>query len=177
MKKNDAFPSTFLKKDDVTRPLILTIDHVEMEEINNDGGKESKAVAHFQGDHKPMVLNSGNWDTLEEEYGDDSDDWAGCKCEIYVDPDVRYGGKKVGGLRVRIPSKTNTAVLWKYAEAVNAAKAAGIPESAVKEKLKQEGFDGWYPSRCTSVVQGMIDEVKDTFGSSEKEEKEEPIPF
>jgi hypothetical protein len=37
---------------------------------------------------------------LVEAWGDDASQWVGRRAELYGDPDVEFGGKKVGGIRV-----------------------------------------------------------------------------
>jgi hypothetical protein len=110
MKANDVFPSKYLKKDDAQKPLRLTVASVVIEDVSTDDGKEKRPVMHFDGDHKPMIINRGNWTVLEEAYGDDSDDWEGKPVEVYVDPNVMFGSKRVGGLRVRIPEQARQPV-------------------------------------------------------------------
>lgn len=110
MKRSDAFPSKYLKKEDVTNPLIATIRHVEMGDVGMEENSDTKPIMFFrEADIKPMVINSGNWDTIAELYGDDSDGWSMKQIEIYIDPNVKFSGKKVGGLRVRQPGGSNNA--------------------------------------------------------------------
>ena len=101
MKRNDAFPGKWLKKEDILGPTILSIAKVELADVGMDGQPEMKPAMWFEQDVTPMILNSSNWDTLEELYGDDSDMWKSKQIAVYVDPDVRFGNKKVGGLRLR----------------------------------------------------------------------------
>src|SRR5688572_16870977 len=101
MKMSDMFPANFLKKEDVPQPTRAVIARVTMEEVTGDTGKEMKATIHFDGDQlKPMILNKGNATTICESFGDDSDRWIGKTIEVYTDPGVMFGGKRVGGLRV-----------------------------------------------------------------------------
>jgi hypothetical protein len=55
-----------------------------------------------------MVLNITTIRVLEAAYGGDTDQWVGNKVMVYVDPNVSFGGKVVGGLRLRTP-KVKTA--------------------------------------------------------------------
>lgn len=103
MKVNDLYPSNYLKKEDVPFPTSVTIKHVTQEEISGEGGKELKAIIYFVGNLKPMVLNKGNAITIAEVYGDDTDAWHGKAVEVYTDASVMFAGKRVGGLRLRIP--------------------------------------------------------------------------
>lgn len=111
MKLNDLYPSNFLKKEDVTTPVVATIKLVIQEEINSDGGKETKPILHFAALLKPLVLNRGNGETIAAIYGDDTDLWVGKPIEIYADPSVMFAGKRVGGVRVRAPQRMNGAPL------------------------------------------------------------------
>ena len=108
MKKNDAYPSTYLKQEDLgTRHVLVTIDRVELEKMPGDDD-ESKPVAYFVGHNKGLALNRINWDTIEDSTGqDDSDNWHGLKIVLYVDPKVMFGGKRVGGIRVMAPPKNH----------------------------------------------------------------------
>ncbi len=101
MKMHEAFPGNYLTKDDVEDGLEVCIDRVEIEDLHApDGITQTKPVLYFH-DAKPLVLNKENWQTIADLYGDESDDWAGHWIEVYVDPSVRFGGKRVGGIRVK----------------------------------------------------------------------------
>ncbi len=53
---------------------------------------------------KPMVLNSTNGQIIAAITGsEETDNWIGKKIVLYDDPNVSFGGKLVGGIRVRAP--------------------------------------------------------------------------
>ena len=84
MKLSEMFPGTYLKKEDVANPKILTIAEVTIEEIENEDGKTTKPILYFEEkDVRPLVLNKTVATTLEENFGLDSDDWAGNKIELF----------------------------------------------------------------------------------------------
>jgi hypothetical protein len=112
MKRNDAFPKKYLCKEDVLQPLTATISNVNHQEIGSGDETEVKVVMEFNGDTKPMVLNGTNWDTLETAFGEDSDAWIGKTVTLYNDPNVMYGGKKTGGVRVRVDRVLSPAEKW-----------------------------------------------------------------
>lgn len=110
MRRSEAFPSQYLGKDDVQQDILAHIKDVGKESIKSDGADEEKAVMTWQErDLKPMILNNTNWMALEDAYGEESDGWKGKPVEIYLDPSVMYGGKRVGGVRLRVPKPTATA--------------------------------------------------------------------
>lgn len=130
MNRNDAFPSKYLKKEDLTSgPIIATIARVEMGDVGTEDNKDTKPIMFFrEEDIKPMVVNSGNWDTCAELFGDESDNWTRHQVEIFVDQNVKYAGKKVGGLRLRGVNsgapKNMTVVLARDNEALMARWSA-----------------------------------------------------
>ena len=106
MNINQAFPSKYLKSDDIARPIKVFIAGVSMEEIA-DG--ETKPVLHFRPnqnlpnhEHPAMVLNLTNSDMIKATYGSDTDAWVGHEVGLWVDPNVRFGNKTVKGLRIKV---------------------------------------------------------------------------
>jgi hypothetical protein len=97
--------SRFLRKEDVDPPVTATIDHVEKVNVAPMGEKpELKWCLFFRKEQgiKPLVLNRTNGELLARALGSrDSADWIGKDIELYADPTVPFGGKLVGGIRVR----------------------------------------------------------------------------
>lgn len=131
MKRSQAFPGNYLAKEDVTDAVTAIIATVAMEPVREDNGDRMKPVLRFAQDQlRPLILNNVNWDTLEHAYGDDSDAWLGRPVEIYCDPSVMFGGRRVGGVRVRVPR-----------EAPPAKPAEGPPHATeAQHKLAMECF-------------------------------------
>lgn len=99
-----AFPSKYLKGADLNGKTVrVTIDRVEIEEV---GDGDRKPVLYFQNKDKGLALNRINADTISSTLGPETDDWSGRTIELYFDPNVYYGPKKVGGLRVRVPKQS-----------------------------------------------------------------------
>ena len=92
----------FIKKDHLSggKTLLLTIATVSMEDV----GEDEKPVMYFNDHDKALPLNKTNADIIAESYGEETNAWEGKKIEIFLDPTVKYQGKKVGGVAVRIPS-------------------------------------------------------------------------
>lgn len=186
MKRSDAFPSQYLGKDDVHSPRIVTIDDVQKATIKGENGEEEKPVMYFRDFPKPMILNNVNWMTVESEYGDDSDLWKGKQIELYHDPNIMFGSKRVGGVRIRIP-QTGTvarvgapsADLWPWTIAVQKCSEAGIDESALKAALKDIGLTSYRAERDTIVVKQLISDRRagSHFEGQTAVFKEEEIPF
>lgn len=94
------FPGTYLKAGEYDeRGTVHTISECRQEEVGTD--KELKWVVYFHDAGKGLVLNKSNAEALLDMLGEDLDAWSGKKVEVYHDANVSYGGKRVGGLRVR----------------------------------------------------------------------------
>jgi len=182
MKTGEIFPSKWVKKEDVKHPVIAIIEDVRLEPVKGEHGEEEKAVMYFERDKlKPFILNRGNMETIESAYGDETDDWRGKPVELYEDPGVMYGPKRVGGVRVRIPSgaaKTATPPvddsIWGFSKAVAECEIVGITKDAMVAKLKELGKTGYIASRDTLAVKEMIARVQNGDAASGDLES---IPF
>lgn len=104
MKVSDMIQSKFLRKEDfVDEDRVMTIRGVKLEDMPGDDHQQ-KWVLYFREEAKGMAMNVTTIRVLEKAYGDDSDLWVGKRVKVYVDPNVSFGGRVVGGLRL-MPSK------------------------------------------------------------------------
>jgi hypothetical protein len=111
---NDLKSSKFLKKEDVGEGSLVTIRAVTQENVAKEGvDPEMKWVLHFDQFEKPMVLNSTNGQIIGKITGIEDDievGWIGKQVVLYNDPNVSFGGKLMGGIRVRAIRKTTAKV-------------------------------------------------------------------
>jgi hypothetical protein len=113
MKSYKAYSdSRYLKKEDFPTPEVLIIIEVREEEVTAPGEKpKRRVVLYFDGKDKGLVLNQANGDALFELTGyEDPEQWIDVRVEVYCDPNVKYAGKKVGGIRLRLPAPAAAAV-------------------------------------------------------------------
>ena len=112
---SDYDKSRFLKWQDlgeIGASVTVTIRDVTEEEFEDkQGSKEKKPVLWFNGlpkklTEKGLALNTTNRNTLSDEHGDAMLDWVG-ETVIVFSMMTDFGGKMVGALRVRLPSKGN----------------------------------------------------------------------
>lgn len=106
MKLTELVPSQskYLSKDDVGEAgRNLTIKGFKREPVKNDAGtNEDKAVMYFEEDIKPMILNKTNMNRLAViTKAETTGDCKGKTINVFCDPMVEFGGKIVGGLRIR----------------------------------------------------------------------------
>ncbi len=101
---NDAFPSNYLKASDLGgRQIVVTIDRVEFEAVGRD--KEQKAVIHFVGKQKGMVLNKTNARKIIEIAGSAlTEDWQGVAVVLYP-TETEFAGETVECIRLKPVNK------------------------------------------------------------------------
>lgn len=105
-KIGQMLPSKFLKKEDLDGPTLATVAGVQQQDVGTQDAPDTKWTMTFEELEKPLVLNSTNIQLAAQALGsDDTDDWIGQKLVLYVDPNVSYAGKIVGGIRIRAPKK------------------------------------------------------------------------
>jgi hypothetical protein len=103
MRRDEVFPSKYLKASDLSNPIVVTIESAPLEVLKNPEGREQhKTVLYFRGAKKALPLNVTNWDDVAEICGEDTDDWPGNKIELYATK-TQMGGKIVDCIRVRAP--------------------------------------------------------------------------
>ena len=94
--------SKWLKKEDVmelsAEQQIATVQAVVEEQVGDD----VKPVVYFKGIEKGWAANMTGLEALAEmAESQDTEDFIDVRVQIYVDPDVRYAGKRVGGIKIR----------------------------------------------------------------------------
>lgn len=99
----------YLKKEDLSDPVDTELLWVKEEKVTTPGkGTKTRLVAYFDGLSKGLVLNNKNGELLAEITGtDDPNEWKDVGAQLYVDPDVMYGPKKTGGIRIRKSGTSN----------------------------------------------------------------------
>ena len=194
MKRGEAFPSQYWKKEDVAdQPRVLAIEDVRKLTVTGDRGPQEVPVMHFKDEEKMLIVNPTNWDVVEAEYGLDTVDWTGRHVELYRDASVSYGGKRTGGLRLRIPQGAKApragkpaatgATTMTWDEALAAAYHAGISAEELKAQLKAQGITAWNAIKHTPLAKALImDWKRQANAVSEAEPESDPddlddIPF
>lgn len=106
MRSYDKYRETkFIQKTDVEKEVLVTIDKITEENVAQDNMPEKKKfVIYFKENYNPWVPNIGSLEEIAKITGTgDVDNWPGATIVLYVNPDVEYVGKRVGGIRCRAP--------------------------------------------------------------------------
>jgi hypothetical protein len=105
MNVNDLRQSKYLKKEEFDTPATVTISGVHQENVAKEGAEEElRWIMTFAELDKGLVLNTTNGQLIERITGQrESEDWIGKKIVLYHEPNVTFGGKLLGGIRVRAP--------------------------------------------------------------------------
>ena len=98
------YGSRFLSTADIgDRKVRTKILKVRKEELRRDDGtKRGRFVLSFEALDKPLVVNATIKDLLVASLGRVPAKWVGASVGIFVDPNVTFGGKRVGGIRLRV---------------------------------------------------------------------------
>lgn len=107
----DMSTSKYLKKEDVGRGMLGTIIRVERQDVSMaDQSPEMKWVLYIKEHEKPLVLNSTNRESIAEicqpgapAEERDTEYWVGKRIVLFTDDSIMFGGKKIGGIRIRAP--------------------------------------------------------------------------
>jgi hypothetical protein len=104
MTLDQAVPrqSKYLSKEDCEPPVLATIAGMGMAELEGDHGTENRTVLYFNGDLKPLVLNQTNKELLKAVTGATTvGEVKGKAIVLFNDNTIMFGGKMVGGIRIR----------------------------------------------------------------------------
>jgi flagellar hook assembly protein FlgD len=96
--------SKYMKKEDVPESGVdLTIKHFTKEVVKTDDGEEQKAAVHWVEDgYKPLLLNQTNVARIKAATGEKTVDAVkGKRIKVYNDAFVEFGGRIVGGVRIK----------------------------------------------------------------------------
>jgi hypothetical protein len=105
--KAERFPKRFLSAADLKgKPLRLQIKDEYGEELTDTKGvKKEKSILSFTGTNKELVLNSTNFDLIQDLTGEiDTDNWKGAVIVLVPDK-TQMSGKIVDCIRVRAPDQ------------------------------------------------------------------------
>jgi uncharacterized protein YcbX len=106
MNINSAFPSKYLKADELEGDTVFTIDGVTVENVGTAQKAESKPVISFAETDKGLVLNKTNANTIASLYGPDTDEWNGKRVTLFA-TEVDFQGKQTLAIRVRMKKPMN----------------------------------------------------------------------
>lgn len=97
--------SNFLTRAECGRGILVTAKNITQENVAKEGASEElRYCLYFDELEKPLVLNNTNAQIIAGiTHCEDTDGWTGAKLVLYDDPNVTFGGKLVGGIRVRAP--------------------------------------------------------------------------
>ena len=97
LQKAMAPRSDQLNADDlVAADRTITISAVKV-----TASPEQPVWIHYHGDNgKPWKPSKGMMRVLAHAWGEDPDQWVGRSVTLYADPNVKFGGQNVGGIRI-----------------------------------------------------------------------------
>lgn len=120
---------------------------------------EQPVSVYFDGDNnKPWKPCKGMLRILAASWGQDSSAWVGRSAQLFYEPTVMYGGKEVGGIRVRALSDINPKGM-NFSLAINRGKREPYPVKLLTVDTRTypaDKFDGAFDA----MVSAMRDDGK-----------------
>lgn len=102
MTSIDEFFGNFLKVEDIKEETTVTVKEVKVETIGREEDAKEKPVVYFNEFEKGLALNKINSEALAEIADSrEIEDWPEKQVVLYVDKNVMFGGKRVGGVRIK----------------------------------------------------------------------------
>ena len=125
----DFVGGTFIKKEDLAAgPQRFTIQGVSKATFEARNGSPAEEALQLELDEdRQFSLNKTNIRVLIGAYGRKTAAWIGKTVILYVDPNVMFSGRLVGGVRVQIPDQTDEEAL---AADIEEALADAMADSA-----------------------------------------------
>lgn len=139
--------SKFLTRNDVGAGILVTIKELFQENVAKEGAPEElRYCLSFEETEKPMVLNNTNGQIIAQiTKSEETDTWPGHKIVCYDDPNVSFGGKLVGGIRVRAPrgqaAKSAAPIHGIFGKPVDRPVAAPATQGLAEPGPEQESDD------------------------------------
>lgn len=97
---DQLYPGRFLKSGELLgRKRTVTIDHVDIEELENEKGKKVQGVVVLKETEKQIVLNKTNGLCLRGMFGRKLSAWEGKRITIFQDQ-VKFGADTVDAIRI-----------------------------------------------------------------------------
>jgi hypothetical protein len=144
----DFYGSQYLGASDIgTKKIRTKIVKVRPAEVKDrdTGRMKKKVIVWFESIDKGLILNKTNLFALNDALGKEPKGWLGATVGIKVDPNVTFGGKRTGGVRLHVllpPAMTATP-------AAPAAKPA--PAAAAADWPAEAGDPGFAPGNFESA--------------------------
>ena len=109
MTSTDEFFGNYLKSEYFSKgeEMNLTIKDVKIERVGREEDIEKKIVVYFSGlradlSEKGLGMNKVNAEAIVEIAKTKIvEQWVGVQVCLYIDPNVMFGGKRVGGIRIK----------------------------------------------------------------------------
>ena len=108
---SEIYGGEYLKQEHLHgQDVPVTISAVTVENIGDEDEEKrqkQRIVVTFAGQSKRLGLCKTNAQQIAAFYGDNAGGWIGQSITLWPDPSVTYGGKVVGGVRIRpVPPET-----------------------------------------------------------------------
>jgi len=132
--------------------MVITINNVTYKP-----GTEQPVWVHYDGDNgKPWKPSKGMRRILATAWGTTTEQWHGRKVKIFCNPDVTFGGEKVGGIQIKAMSDIDKRGM-NFSLALNRKKRVGYTVEMLESKTAEypaERFEKAFPTMADKLKSG-----------------------
>ena len=151
-----SFADTIVPKSDqlnaddlLTGPITVTVQRVEKRK-----GDEQPMRLHIDGGRQPYKPCKSMRRVIVAVWGDDGDKWLGKRLTLYCDPDVKWAGDKVGGIRISHMSDIDRPRELKLTTTRGKRASFTVQPLADLPPYPDEKFDGNMPTWGKAIADG-----------------------
>ena len=121
------------------KDMIVQVKDVRIETVQNQQGKEDKPVLFFEGDVKPLILNTTNMKAIEKVCGSPyMDEWVGKKISVGTSK-VKAFGQVHDAIRVRSEKPDDELIICEECGSVITAAAGKQPSELAEISKRNTG--------------------------------------
>ena len=128
------------------------------------GAEDRIAVHTSEFPSRPWKPSKGMGRFLATIWGKDTDDWAGQSVTLYRDPEVMYGGKKAGGIRIQAMTSLEKA----FTGPLRITRGKSIPFTIQPLTVEHGGLTDAQIAACTD-----LDELRAMWSSASTVQQEQ----
>ena len=147
------------KSDQLNAIDIMDCDRIiKVTKVDVTKGDQPVSVFFYGDNGRPWKPSKGMRRILSGAWGKESDNWIGKHAELYFDPSVKFGGKEVGGIRVKALSDIpNSGLQFSLAISRTKREPYHVPLLVVKvEDYPQDRFDKALPAMAKKMHEGEM---------------------
>ena len=132
-------------------PMTIRVTHVTV-----SNSPDQPVSVHYEGDNgKPYKPCKSMRKVMIFAWGDDGRDWVGRYATLYNDPEIKFGGVKVGGIRISHMSDIQSDIAISITETKGKKKPVTIRKMVPQKQNGDDRVNSYAVCLSDAAAQGM----------------------